>query len=42
LTPDGRLALVARRQGPIADRVRLALDLADELKAEAGPAFFAG
>ena len=40
LSPDGRSALAGRRRGPISDRVRLAVDLADELKARAGPGFF--
>ncbi len=40
LTPDGRIVLGARRAGPSADRVRLAVELADELRAQAGPDFF--
>ena len=41
LAPDGRVALAERRTGAVADRIRLAIDLADELKARAGPGFFA-
>ena len=42
LTPDGRLALRGHRRGALADRVRLAIDLADELRGRAGPDFFDG
>ena len=41
LTPDGRLAHRGRRAGPVTDRVRLALDLAGELRSRGGPGFFA-
>ena len=40
LTPDGRLALRGHRRGAVADRVRLAIDLAEELKVRASPEFF--
>lgn len=40
LRPDGRISLQARREGPLDDRVRLAVDLADELRSRAGPDFF--
>ena len=41
LTPDGTVSLRAERRGPVTDRVRLAIDAADELKSRGGPGFFA-
>ncbi|MEZ5818874.1 MAG: hydroxymethylbilane synthase [Hyphomicrobiaceae bacterium] len=40
LTPDGKVSLKTSRRGPVADRVALAVDAADEVKARGGPAFF--
>ena len=40
LPPDGSVSLKTSRCGPVADRVALAIDAADELKARGGPGFF--
>lgn len=40
LTPDGRVSLRAERTGPVADRLALAVDAADELRSRGGPGFF--
>lgn len=40
LPPDGSVSLKTARRGAIADRVALAVDAADELKARGGPDFF--
>jgi hydroxymethylbilane synthase len=40
LPPDGSRSLKTSRRGPIPDRIALALDVADELRARGGPDFF--
>ena len=40
LTPDGRVSHTTRREGPLSDRVTLAEDAADELRARGGAGFF--
>ena len=40
LPPDGSVSLKTTRRGAIADRLALAIDAADELKARGGPDFF--
>jgi hydroxymethylbilane synthase len=40
LRPDGRVSLKTSRRGMTDDRLRLAVDAADELKARGGPDFF--
>jgi hydroxymethylbilane synthase len=42
LTPDGTISHRTTRSGPVARRVELAVEAADEVRARGGPGFFAG